>query len=248
MKEKHLAGCVILVLLFLLIGVLPAEAKAAGSGLYTVQVQGHYTNPNTGTIEDSGGAGSSALGESMVASVVDTAGLLETDAKGTLYLSVRFKLMKSISKVILEVQEKGADSWKDAETEQTAAGDDTADFRLKIPEEDIVLRASVFVEAMGRDVVFFLTYDGKSDGNTAGFEELPEALPEETESETVREAVTDLKDDVKESSYILDDSVWMVLFLVILCANILSGLLLLLFLFIGRSVLQQHRNENKKRE
>lgn len=150
-----------LVLLALCSTVHPSAAEE-----YTVEIAGYYAHPTTGIIEDSGGEANHALGQSMVAGVVDSVGLLETDLDGNLYLSVTFHLMDSISDVSIQVQESGADSWETVAHETVEEGNDQATFQVALPSQNAILRGSLFVLPMGRSVVFYMAAGNATAGNT----------------------------------------------------------------------------------
>lgn len=130
---------------------------------------GHYRHPESGEIEDSGGSDSEALGQSMVANVVDPDALVEEDPSGGYELSLRFHLMNSLSDIHFSVQEPGETVWEDVFHAETASADDQADLRLPIRSEDTIVRAECYVAAMGRSVIFYVTLSDFEEGNRGGF-------------------------------------------------------------------------------
>ncbi|MDO4260866.1 MAG: heme-binding Shp domain-containing protein [Eubacteriales bacterium] len=238
-----------------LLAGLPAEAQAAeeSSKLYTVTVTGHYRDPQTQEISDSGGEDNAALGESMVGSVVDPTGLLTETEDGDWTLSLRFHLMNNISNVAFQAQAEGESGWSEASFQKTGSGDDTGDFCVLLPAESSTLKAECYVDAMGRDVVFFLTYGDRQEGNTtdlaeagsfdavssgAGLDEA-DGLVIGTAGSGASDGGQDAADagDAGEQeaaltgeagSIRLGDSVWVTLFGILFCSFLLAGLVLLL--------------------
>lgn len=236
-------------LLLMLVGCLAFRAFAENVTSEGASVHASYRHPVTDKIEDSGGESSEALGQSMVESMVDPQGLLETDADGNLYLSVRFHLMSNVSKVDMAVQKPGDSEWTQASRESTAKGDDSEDFRVAVPSKDAVIRARCFVDAMGREVVFFVTADEFSAGNPGGFAVMKvgdksasgasanggSAIPENTvgvvtggsnkasqQAVTVSTVPTAKQAPVRDVE--LSASVWIMLFVLVFCAQLLACL------------------------
>lgn len=229
------------------------SAEAAQKEVYTAEIQGNYRSPASGEIEDGGGEESYALGQSMVESMVDPEGLLVSGGDGTLALYIRFHLMDQISDVKLSVQENGSDEWLPVETVETGRTEETADFYIPVPEKDSLVRAECYVKAMGRNVIFYVSAGELTEGNTTDIAEYDGAAPSvsavsgaegltvgRTQENVMPETETDreTEDDGREK-ILLDDSVWMVLFGILFCANLLSGLVLagiavLLFLIFRR--------------
>ena len=158
----------------------PATARAA-TKVQTVTVTPTYQNPATGQIEDSGGASNQALGESMVVSTTDAAGLLETGEAGTTYLTLRFHLADQIQGLAVETSADGGSTFETVEvakaqedlTHGEASQDNTVDYRFKVPSADAVVRLKLDVIPMGREVTYFATVGDARDGNEAGFIETP---------------------------------------------------------------------------
>lgn len=166
------------------------DAFAATASVQSVTVTRTYRNPGTGTIEDSGGEKSEALGQSMVENCTDPVGLLETDTAGKLYLTLRLHLADQISDVTAEPSTDGGQSFTSTPTTQTqedlshgeASPDNIKDWRFEIPAQDAVVRMSFYVKAMGRSVIYFVTISDPVDGNQLGF--VTSVTPGETASET----------------------------------------------------------------
>lgn len=180
--KKYLCSLLALVLV---LGCITIGAAAAQLPAESAVATGSYRHPGSGKIEDSGGESSEALGQSMVTSVVSPEALMETAPDGTLYLSLRFNLMSNISSTKLSVQKSGETSWSPVEYEVTATGEDSKDLRIPFPAKDAIVRAECFVDAMGRAVVFYVTVDGFTPGNSGNFAQLDsEHLPSKSSGST----------------------------------------------------------------
>ena len=91
------ALCSMVVMLALVASITSIHVSAASHGIYTATAAPHYRHPNTGVIEDSGGEGSAVLGQSMTDSATDTHALVEVDANGNTYATIRLKLSQYTS-------------------------------------------------------------------------------------------------------------------------------------------------------
>lgn len=127
--------------------------------IYSCKIVPGYKHPVDGTIEDSGGESSYATGQGMVESAVNTAGMLEAVSDGTYYLTLRMKLMDYTSGHEFKVQKKGDSSWQKSSAEVTSTGSDsngkTSDMCIQVPAQDCVVRVTMYVEPMGRNVIFY---------------------------------------------------------------------------------------------
>ncbi len=155
--------------LLLVLSCLAFSVFAAEVPCESATATGSYRHPVTSDIKDSGGESSEALGQSMVTSVVDSNALVETAPDGQLYLTMRFNLMSNISRTEFSVQKPGDSQWTTVQAETTAKGDDSADLRIPIPAKDAIVQAACFIDAMGREVVFYVTVDNFTQGNTGNF-------------------------------------------------------------------------------
>ena len=143
--------------------------RAAGGSVYTCAIHPCYAHPVTGQIEDSGGEASYATGQGMVEGVVYTTGILELTDSGEYYLTVRFSLMDHTSGHSFWVQNVGDSGWAAPAVGVTGNGTDgngtTADICMQVPSENCVVRCSMYVGPMGRDVVFYLYPSDYAAGN-----------------------------------------------------------------------------------
>ena len=153
--------CSMVVMLALVAGITAIPAYAASNGIYTATATPHYRNPLTGKIEDLGGEDSEVLGQSMTESATDTKALVEVDSNGNTYITVRLKLMDNIQNPIFKVD--GSSVLASLVQEDYSAN--TADYRMKVASENSVIRCSMYVVPMGRDVIFFITVSNLKSGS-----------------------------------------------------------------------------------
>lgn len=149
------------VMLALVAGITAIPAYAASNGIYTATATPHYRNPLTGKIEDSGGEDSEVLGQSMTESATDTRALVEVDSNGNTYVTVRLKLMDNIQNPTFKVDGSSVS----ASLMQEDYSANTADYRMKVASENSVIRCSMYVVPMGRDVIFFITVSNLKSGS-----------------------------------------------------------------------------------
>ena len=167
MLQKMLMAAVFLLVLTV---IPPQTARAASGTVYTCSVTPSYSNPVTGEIEDAGGEAGYATGQGMVQSVVYSTGILEVTDSGEYYLTVRLGMMDYASGHSFWVQNVGDSGWSAPAVGQTGSGSDgngtTADICIQVPSENCVVRASMYVEPMGREVIYYFYPSGYSEGNT----------------------------------------------------------------------------------
>ncbi len=157
--------------IFVMVCVYPAmTAKAAGGTVYTCTINRCYKHPVTGVIEDAGGEASYATGQGMVEGCVYPTGMLEVTDSGEYYLTIRMSLMDYTSGHSFWVQNAGDSDWTSPALGQTGSGTDnngaTADITIQVPSENCVVRGSMYVEPMGRDVIFYVYPSDFTEGNT----------------------------------------------------------------------------------
>ena len=153
--------CGMVVMLALVAGITAIPAYAASNGIYTATATPHYRNPLTGKIEDSGGEDSEVLGQSMTESATYTKALVEVDSNGNTYITVRLKLMDNIQNPTFNVDGNSVS----ASLMQEDYSANTADYRMKVASENSVIRCSMYVVPMGRDVIFFITVSNLKSGS-----------------------------------------------------------------------------------
>ncbi len=171
MKDKALAVLSALLLVMTLSAFFPTVQAYADSGsVYTCVINRCYAHPVTGVIEDSGGDGSYATGQGMVEGCVYGNGILELTDSGAYYLTIRLSLMDYTSGHSFWVQNVGDSGWSEpSEIGITGNGTDgngtTADVCIRVPSENCIVRGSMYVDSMGRDVIFYLYPSDYSEGN-----------------------------------------------------------------------------------
>ncbi len=146
---------------------------AASGSVYTSSITRCYRHPVTGQIEDSGGESGYATGQGMVEGSVGSTGLLEVTDTGEYYLTFRMSLMDYTTDHTFLVQNVGDSGWKEMALGQTGSGTDssgtTADVCVQVPSENCIVRISMYVTAMGRNVVFYIYPSNYQQGNQTSF-------------------------------------------------------------------------------
>lgn len=171
-KNKILSAVMAFALAITLLAGFPAAKVYAASGtVYTCTINRCYAHPYTGEIEDSGGESSYATGQGMVEGCVYSSGILELTDDGAYYLTIRMSLMDYTSGHSFQVQNVGDSGWSTpSELGITGNGSDsngtTSDICMRVPSENCIVRGSMYVEPMGRDVIFYLYPSNYSEGNS----------------------------------------------------------------------------------
>lgn len=105
----------------------------------------------------------------MVEGAVYTTGILEVTDSGAYYLTIRMSLMSYTSGHSFWVQNVGDSSWSSPAVGVTGSGSDsngaTSDICIQVPSENCVVRVSMYVSPMGRDVIFYLYPSDYTAGN-----------------------------------------------------------------------------------
>ena len=185
--------CFAVVVLALMAGITAVQTLALSNGIYIATASPHYKHPVTGVIEDSGGEGSAVLGQSMTESALYNKALVEVDNKGTTYITVRLKLMDNIENPEFEVDGKSVS----ASLMQEDYTENTADYRMKVPSEKSIIKCSMYVVPMGRQVKFFITVSdltsGSGDFITSVTVDKPAATTKKAETTTTKKPVSTTK-------------------------------------------------------
>ncbi len=168
--KRPLAAALTALALVLGTALSAAPARAESGTVYTCAIHPCYAHPVTGVIEDSGGEASYATGQGMVDSAVYTTGILEVTDSGNYYLTIRLSLMDYTSNHSFWVQSVGDSGWTAPALGVTGNGTDgsggTADVCIQVPSENCVVRGSMYVQPMGRDVIFYLYPSDFAAGNS----------------------------------------------------------------------------------
>lgn len=177
----------------------PVQVHAASGTVYSCSITPSYRHPVTGVVEDSGGEASYATGQGMVEGCVYTTGMLEVTDAGEYYLTFRMSLVDYTTNHAFQVQNVGDSGWSSTGMAVTATGTDTngttADICIQVPSESCVVRGSMYVTPMGRNVIFYFYPSNYTEGNTTGM--TPSMVTEssvgsvETQAEETSEAVSE---------------------------------------------------------
>lgn len=169
----------------------PSCAYAATSLALSATTQPSYENPYNGVIEDSGGVRARALGESMVNSTVDKQAFFERDTDGHCFVTLRLHQGKEIGDVKFQSSKDDKGAFSEAiaaQTMQKNAKANTIDVRAQVSSQDAALRVSMYVEPMGRYVIYFVKLAQFEPGNAGGFVE--SVKPGEGSDDTTAAATT----------------------------------------------------------
>ena len=177
--RKHsvqLKNWILILVVLLSLGSLSKDVKAASGNVYSCQIARTYQHPVTGKVEDSGGSSSKATGQGMVEGAISSKGLLEVTDSGDYYLTFRISLVDYTSDLSFSVQKRGASGFQTQSVTQTATGKDnngtTKDLRIKLSSQDSIIRCSMYVKPMGRNVIFYFYPGNYTTGNSVGMKAL----------------------------------------------------------------------------
>ena len=167
---------ILILVVILSLGSLSKDVKASSGNVYSCQIARTYQHPVTGKVEDSGGNSSKATGQGMVEGAISSKGLLEVTDSGDYYLTFRISLVDYTSDLTFSVRKRGASGFQVQSVTQTATGKDnngtTKDLRIKLPSQDSIIRCSMYVKPMGRNVIFYFYPDNYTTGNSVGMKAL----------------------------------------------------------------------------
>ena len=149
------------VMLALVAGITSIPVLAASNGIYTATATSHYRHPTTGVIEDSGGESSYVLGQSMTDSALNKAALVEVDSSGATWVTIRLNLMDNIQSPQFQVDGSSVSTT----LMQEDYSNNTADYRMRVPSENAIIRCNMYVIPMGRDVIFYITVGNLQSGS-----------------------------------------------------------------------------------
>jgi hypothetical protein len=143
----------------------PTQACAAANGIYIATATPHYKHPQTGVVEDAGGDGSATLGQSMAESATYRQALVEVDQAGNTFVTIRLQLMDNIQNPTFSVDGTAVATTIMQEHYSATSVQNTADYRMPVYSENSVIRCSMYVTAMGRNVIFYITLSGLTSGS-----------------------------------------------------------------------------------
>lgn len=100
-------------------------------------------------------------------------GIMEMTDDGGYYLTFRLGLIDYTKNQTFKVQKRGASGWSTPEEQGTTkTGKDsdgtTHDICVKVPAKDCIVRGSMYVQPMGRDVIWYFYPNHFKKGNTTG--------------------------------------------------------------------------------
>ncbi|ERT63440.1 heme-binding Shp domain-containing protein [Peptoniphilus sp. BV3AC2] len=124
----------------------------------------YYSHPVSGVIEDPGN--NPGIGQGMTENVVSPQALVETTDDGRIFLTVRYNLANYIKNETFAVQNYGDQDFYSVSAEITGQTEETRDYRFEIPSKNVVVRTSLYVAPMGRDVIFYFKISDFVEGNT----------------------------------------------------------------------------------
>lgn len=194
------------IVLFLFLFVLSGKNVQAASGsIYTCKMNPSYSHPVTGQIEDAGGSSSTTTGQGMVEGAIGSKGILEVTDNGEYYLTFQLGLMDYSSKQSFGVQNINASGWNAVSATVTGNGSDssgkTADMRIQVPSESCIVRCSMYVEPMGRNVIFYFYPSDYTVGNSTRIKaEIVTQSSSETKEEENDTAEQKLSEDTTQAS------------------------------------------------
>lgn len=194
------------IVLFLFLFVLSGKNVQAASGsIYTCNMNPSYSHPVTGQIEDAGGSSSTTTGQGMVEGAIGSKGILEVTDNGEYYLTFQLGLIDYSSKQSFGVQSINASGWNAVSATVTGNGSDssgkTADMRIQVPSESCIVRCSMYVEPMGRNVIFYFYPSDYTVGNSTKIKaEIVTQSSSETKEEENDTAEQKLSEDTTQAS------------------------------------------------
>ncbi|MDO5291485.1 MAG: heme-binding Shp domain-containing protein [bacterium] len=156
--SKYIISLCLVAVMFLSIG--NTTVMAMSDGAYTVSVSYSYKNPETNETED--GGSNIALGESMIASMLEKQALVE-QVNGKTYVTIGIGLMSNVSSVKIQTQSSKGGSYKTVSSTKTGSstnnGDTVNHYRFQVSNTGYYISPKVFIDPMGREVQFFIKLD-----------------------------------------------------------------------------------------
>ncbi len=189
-KKLIHALCGMAAMLVLVASIASVPVLAASNGIYLATATPHYKHPVTGVIEDSGGAGSAVLGQSMTESATYKQALVEVDPQGNTYVTIRLQLMDNIKDPQFQVDGKAVSATLTQENYGSLSAENTADYRMKVNSENSVIRCNMFVIAMGREVIFYITVSNLQSGSGDFITSVKVETPSTSTPETTKPSET----------------------------------------------------------
>lgn len=134
-----------------------AAAAGLDKGLYLLDNKTYYTNPDTGKVDD---GGDTSIGNGMSRNVTYSKSLLEI-RDGRYLVTLRMKMISYISKVTIHVQKSKGDGAAYSPVTFKITGENkaenTRDYQFEVSDPTLFIKPVIYVEPMGRDVVYFVS-------------------------------------------------------------------------------------------
>lgn len=165
-------------LLLVILLLFPQVSFAEGPCI--VEMHAAYSHPVTGAIEDSGK--NEGIGQGMAEGVLDPQALYE-EVGGKRMLTIRLHMMDNVSKVSIAAEKRGASGFSNVSYDSPQGGGEWKDFRFQLPAKECVIRLSLFIDAMGREVIFYGDMGNMTPGNTDFVLSQDPAAPQKPPSE-----------------------------------------------------------------
>lgn len=164
LKKSKILLCALAAVLALAGAGIPAFSTKAAE-VYSVEVVPCYQHPVTGVEEDTGH--NPGLGQAMCEAQVQTKGLVEIDDDGTIWLTARWNMVDTQTNVSFNIQTWGESGWTPVNYEVVRQVQDeyvVTDFRIQLNSLDDIVRATNYVEPMGREVIFYYYLQNLTEG------------------------------------------------------------------------------------
>lgn len=149
----------LMLMLVMLLSVNGLKVNAESGKIYECIINPTYKHPVTGIIEDAGGENSSEIGSGMASGTIYNYGILEKTDSGKNYLTFKLSLIDFTSNHKFQIQKVNDTKWEDVNFEIVGNGSDangaTADISIMVDSQDTIVRCSMKVDPMGRDVIFY---------------------------------------------------------------------------------------------
>ena len=164
LKKSKILLCALAAVLALAGAGIPAFSTKAAE-VYSVEVVPCYQHPVTGVEEDTGH--NPGLGQAMCEAQVQTKGLVEIDDDGTIWFTARWNMVDTQTNVSFNIQTWGDSGWTPVDYEVVRQVQDeyvVTDFRIQLNSLDDIVRATNYVEPMGREVIFYYYLQNLTEG------------------------------------------------------------------------------------
>lgn len=144
----------ILAIFFVLMFILPSVSFGLDKGLYSMKNETSYANPATGKTED--GGTQIAIGDGMCRTALGEYFLLDVKSKKQKYLTIRMGLQHFVRDVKIFVKNSKGE-YKEVKFKEKGEDKEkhTKDYKFAVSNDYPEIKVKMYVEPMGRDVIFF---------------------------------------------------------------------------------------------